>query len=272
MYDSVRSIFPSWSAKFESSLPWMYLDNDGAVTTAIGNKIDSIGEAQAFPWKNTDGSLSSPDQIAADWTAVKNSGKQGTGGGNQANLSSIRLDQAGIAAVVARKMDDDESLLKQRISNWESLTATAQLATLGMAWALGPEFDFPTFLSDLNRPLPDFQNAAFQAWMRDTKSGRKPVSIGEALTWTNNSPPPDLNWGLRPRNMAILRLFLQAAQTVANGAPLDDLAGSVPSVSPVVPSDPNQMSPATKVGLPILVGGLVTLGFAGWYARLKGWL
>jgi hypothetical protein len=168
-----------------------------------------------LPWKHgVGGPPATPEEIMAAFKVVKGAGKAGTGGGTQGDLTDLRLDQDGIQTLVAHKLTNNEGTLRQYIPQWDSLPADAQLGLLSMAWALGPGFapTYPKFMAALNRAVPEFKTVALQSWIRDSKSW-VPTSLDD----DPSKHPPDLNAGLRPRNLANRQLFLNAGQAIQQG-------------------------------------------------------
>ncbi len=217
MFPSVLASFEPFSTKFEGYLPYLYLDNEGLVTTGMGNLVDPVENALNLPWTNPDGSSTSQSDIMAQWRAVKASGAAGTGGGNQAHLSSMRLGDDGIRALIDQKLTNNESILKRRIPQWDSLPADAQLGVLSMAWAMGANFNYPKFMTAINALVPDWDTMVTQCWMPDNANH------------SPNSDPPNLNPGLRPRNLANQQLFRNAQQAVSQGLDPSELIYDVGS-------------------------------------------
>lgn len=176
----------------------MYLDVKGLVTTGIGNLIDSVGAAQALPWRHgANGPLASASEVADAWNNLKSHQElKLLGGGNKAfqNLNDLRLDADGIKQVVLNKLDANEVILRTRFPGFDAWPADAQLGLLSMAWAMGPNFKFPKFEAAVNQLAPDFKAAA-------------------ALSHMNAAGNP----GLVPRNTANEALFNSAGDVVAQG-------------------------------------------------------
>lgn len=207
MFDSVRRAFLDFTRQLEGYVPFMYVDVKNLVTTGAGNLIDASGHpgdpaapALLLPWKHPDGGPASPEEIRAAWHTVKNAGASEWSTARQGALTTLRLQDADIQALVTKKLNDFEAVIKNRIAPWETLPADAQLAVLSMAWAMGPLFNYPRLIAALNQPVPDFIAAAKQAYI------------------------PDLaNPGLAPRNKANAELFSNAENTLKAGLPLGDL-------------------------------------------------
>jgi hypothetical protein len=231
MHPSVKAAFlPKFTIPLEGKASWMYLDQKGLVTTGIGNLIDPYELGGSLPWRHKQGGpLASQDEVGAAWHAVKSaSDKADLGGGNifWQNLNDLRLNDDDIAALSSGKLDSNEKILKDSFPAWESWPADAQMATLSMAWAMGPSFahGYPSFTAAVNAMPPDFTTAAKQSFMHGV--------------------------GIEKRNAANQQLFLNAANVLKNKLPADKLGW--PDTIPDVVKKTN------KVVLGVLgVGGLI---------------
>ena len=195
IWPSVLAAFQQFSGNFEgNALPYMYTDVKGLVTTGTGNLIDPIGAALTLPWRRPDGSLASQAEVIAAWTTVKNAwpGVQSTA---CASLTNLRLDKAGLDALVAKQLKVNDAYLQQRYPGYSKWPADAQLALHSRTWAAGPGVHSPAFDAAVNRPKPDFVTAATQIHLNDAG-----------------------NPGLVPRNAANKQLMLNAAEVQAKGA------------------------------------------------------
>lgn len=144
----------------------MYLDVKGYVSTGIGNKIDqtardnsaptaqeradSLAAAGRLRWLvNDTGTDATSEEIAAEWDTVKSHMDLAPlGHGRFAPpLTRLHVDNDEIDRHVFEKLDEMESVLLGRtgFGEFASWPANAQLATLSMAWAMGPKFRFPKF-------------------------------------------------------------------------------------------------------------------------------
>lgn len=165
MHQSAISAFQSWTETQEGRLTYMYLDNLGLVTTAIGNLIDATKTnlnapwtpALALPWKHGEaGAPATPNEIKEAWQAVKaRQDLKDLGGGNSqfSALTDLRLSQKDIDDLFAKTLASNISILKANgFPNLDTIPADAQMGILGMAWALGPYFskDFPKFTAAIN--------------------------------------------------------------------------------------------------------------------------
>ena len=239
---SVLSAFPGFSKKLEGFTPYLYLDIDGAVTTGIGNLIDSVEAAQRLPWK-LNGAPASQAEIASQWRKIKGmkgviDPKRGVpwqkeGGGAFEPFSTIRLDASDIGTLFSAVMKEHDETLLKSYPAYHSWPADAQLALHSMAWAMGANFapKYPKFTAAVNKPYPDFLLAAKESYMKDNPQG-------------NILLPPTTNPGLRPRNLANAALFTNAAIALKLNRALSSL------------SWPTVLDPVTAKNTPWLIGGL----------------
>lgn len=200
MQQIVKDKWQEFSKKFEGYLPYMYLDVKGLVSTGMGNLIDPISLAEPLPWKKPDGSNASKDEIDAAWNIVK--GRQDLkmkGGGAQAGLTDLHLDDDGIQQLINQKLDLNDKILSSRFPGYPSWPAYAQMALNSMAWAMGANFKFPKFESAVNGLVPDFKTAAVEGNMNaDGNPGLVPRNNANAQLWENaqnvldNNLPHDL--------------------------------------------------------------------------------
>jgi peptidoglycan hydrolase-like protein with peptidoglycan-binding domain len=148
---SVVKSFVDWTTPLEGFLPFMYIDALGYVTTGMGNLIDPISTAMNLPWKNADGSRSSPAEIQTAWNAVdalrsdtkgqkQTSGPATQGGGSQGGYTSIRISKADVQNLVAQKLKENEGYILAHMPGYANAPADAQLAAHSMSWAMGPGF------------------------------------------------------------------------------------------------------------------------------------
>jgi GH24 family phage-related lysozyme (muramidase) len=166
MRTAVADRFVDFTGDLEGVVPWMYQDIKGLVTVAIGNLIDPIQYALPLPFKKHDGSYATRDEIAADWLRVKRHPDLAKWGHRPAEqIAQLRLDDDGIELVVSRKLAQNVDHLRRRFREWDEWPACAQLATLSMAWACGPAFQFPMLAAVLN--AQDFAEAAKHCHIND---------------------------------------------------------------------------------------------------------
>lgn len=190
---AVRDAFVEFTAKFEGVIAWMYLDIKGLVTTAVGNLIDPVEMAAGLPFLHKDGTPATHEEIRSEWHEVKlHQEMRVRGGGAFRAVTTLHLSIEGIHAVVLSKLNANEEILRNRFTDYESWPADAQLGLLSMAWAMGPAFHYPRFIEAAR--AKDFKTCATECHMDDRG-----------------------NPGLRPRNVANLVLFENAATAIAQG-------------------------------------------------------
>lgn len=196
IHPCVRAAFYDFSARFESVIPWMYLDIKGFVTTGVGNLIDRIESAERLPWTHSGGIPATRDEIREEWHIVKSHTEFAHLGAGAAKASCVlRLSPPAIRALVDAKLTEMVTHLAGRfdLASWP---ADAQLAVCSMAWAMGPGFKFPRF--EIAVSHRNFMAAA-----------------GECAINATGNP------GVVPRNKANRAHFERAANVIAQGLLLD---------------------------------------------------
>jgi GH24 family phage-related lysozyme (muramidase) len=197
MHKSVKEAFYGFTEKFEGAVPWMYLDIKGLVTVAVGNLIDPITLVRGLPFINMKTlSSATKDEIEAEWHLIKSNTQLAKKGHKAAEkLAKLRMTTQGMSNLVNSRLAQNESYLRIRFPKLDEWPADAQLALFSMAWAMGPAFKFATFEKALNAGKFDVYDAS-----------------GRHLCWMNDTNNP----GLRPRNIANVKLFENAAKVVKN--------------------------------------------------------
>jgi hypothetical protein len=190
MFTSVQNAFRAFSEKFEGSIPYMYLDVKGLVTTGIGNLVDPAGLALALPFrfKNkpgiaTPGAPAMASQIAAEWQRLKSDPSLGEKGARACGpLTDLELSDDAISSLVLSRLTSNETLLKEQpwFQDFEAWPADAQLGLLSMAWAMGPAEPgrFPKFRAAC-RSL-DFSTAAAECKISVAGIGGSLIARNEA--------------------------------------------------------------------------------------------
>lgn len=214
MWPAVRQIFPRWSAQWEGRKRFMYLDQardangnlKPIVTTAVGNALLTVADAQRLPWLRPDGSRASATEIADAYAAVKGRSDLALrGGGAFEHVTTLRLSEEAIDAIVDRELLSREATLKPHFPSFDLWPADAQLLLFSMAWALG--------VARLLNEFPKFCGFMRTEKFRDARD--------EARIKEQGNP------GIVPRNEANRRLAEHAAFVVDRGldraALLEDL-------------------------------------------------
>lgn len=183
MRQAVADVFFDFTVGHEGFTPFMYCDTLNLVTTGVGNLIDAgpnnggsssaeranlnnvvssaaMAPAMRLPWRQRGagwtsknpvaGDLVSPAEIADAWTKVKRQNEvisnfSQRGGFAYAGLTDITLDLDGMKELFNTTLRNFESTLASKYPGWNDWPADAQLATLSMSWAMGPNFKFPAF-------------------------------------------------------------------------------------------------------------------------------
>ena len=205
MWPSVQSAFRVFSAPFEGTIPYMYLDIKGLVTVAVGNLVDPVDLAQALPFcfKNkpgigAPGSPATADQIAAEWQMLKNNPNLAREGYKACEpITQLELSDDSINSLILDRLARNEGFLKRQqwFQDFDTWPADAQLGLLSMAWAMGPAGPqgFPHFRAACQSK--DFNTAASECRMDE-----------------------EGNPGLIPRNRANFTLFSNAAVVLSGEA------------------------------------------------------
>ncbi|MFI5825485.1 peptidoglycan-binding protein [Streptomyces rishiriensis] len=169
MHQGVHDYWIGFNDPLEGRVAFMYLDQKGWVSTGIGNKIDETRQPNSKPtpeeraaslalagelrWLDGSGVEATPDQVAAEWDAVKSRLDLAPSGHLAFQpLTSLHVENDEIDRHVFAKLEQMESVLVGRppFADFASWPANAQLAALSMCWALGPAFQFPKFQSHVS--------------------------------------------------------------------------------------------------------------------------
>lgn len=232
MRESVRAAFFGFTVPMEGVVPWLYVDVKGLVSVGIGNLIDPMPLALGLPFVHPDGRPASRDEIAAEWTRIKNQppdahGRTAAELGHlyAKQIATLHLTDEGVERLVSGKLAENEHAIARTFADWEDWPADAQLATHSMAWACGAGiFDphaghahWPKLTAALH--ARDFRTAAVECFMPEE------AKIG----------------GLRPRNRANRILYTNAALAMQMFDPSvlhypTELESETPTIEVVVPS------------------------------------
>lgn len=194
MRSQAFAAFMKFTRMNEGVTSWPYPDVLGYVTTGMGNLIDGgqKNDTYTLPWQHKapgdpdsaafgpygpyTGGAASRDEIDAAWNAVKANPGRGSGYAYQ-NMTDLRIDDAAISNLVAKKLSANESVLRGYFPMYDSLGADAQTALHAMAWAMGPDFPqkFPTFRAAVN--ARDFQTAADESHCANCTDKRNDAMI-----------------------------------------------------------------------------------------------
>lgn len=211
MYPSVAVAFIPSVLKGEGKVRWPYLDNKGLVTYGIGILGDggAKGKFLSEPWKIEAPGLgaraATNQEIEAAWQAVKGHQEwKDYGGGNGVwqGLTDIRLDDDGIQHATESWLSASEPTLRQHFPAYDTMPADAQLALLGMSYAMGPAFagGYPAFTAAVNAVVPDYLTAANQSAINK-----------------------NVNAAIADHNATNRQLFLNAANAMKSGTPFSEL-------------------------------------------------
>ncbi len=200
MHESVRKIWHDFSVKFEGFVNSPYVDVLGLVTVGAGNLIDPIHLALELPWKLSDGSLATKNDVVEQWQRVKDDRDRlkKLHWKYAAQLTTIRLTDEDIDAIVAKKLASNEVELRKWFPGFDEMPADGQLGILSLAWAAGPAFakKFPNFTHYVNNGK----------WWEAAAAGKL------RATGPDGTPNP----GVTPRNAAQKLCFENAGDVMAH--------------------------------------------------------
>jgi GH24 family phage-related lysozyme (muramidase) len=227
---SVVDAFPATQKEWEGYESNMYTDSLGFVTTGIGNKIDDnsptnsapgingYGPALLLPWVHkSDGQPATHDEIIQDWQTVKNAHKaSGTyDATNDRKITQLKLSDLAIQDLVASRLADNEKELIKSLPHFADAPADAQMATHGMAWAMGagfiPGYGFKSFADAFNRG--DWAAAKANSNFKGAAPKRKAAQdlmFDNAATVAANKLNPNTFWYPASAPTSVVGSFLAA--------------------------------------------------------------
>lgn len=140
------------TGQFEGTFEHMYLDTEGYVTVAVGNKLESAADAQQldFVVRHTRQKASAA-QIAADFEAVSNQPK-GLLASKYAAHTKLMLQSAVMDALFDRRIRAFESDLRRIYRGYDGFPYEVRLALLDLAYNLGSyalEHRWPSLNADI---------------------------------------------------------------------------------------------------------------------------
>lgn len=229
MHRSVAEIFPfKFSSPLEGCFANLYPDSIGLLTAAIGNLADPVELALAMPWRLPSGELASRAQVTAEWHALKARPELATYKASSPavkNVTTIRLRDEDIIAVVTAKMLSNEKEMRKFFPQWDDFPADAQLALFSLSWACGADFEvqFKNCTNSANRG--DWMSCAIEGKLKEAG-----------------------NPGLVPRNKQQVLCFHNAA--AAKEHSLDPETLFWPGAAPTVDADVHQEATQSLVNAP----------------------
>lgn len=128
----------------EGRVPYGYPDQRGIVTTAIGCAIFDLQHWMSLDWRNPDRSPASPWGKQQAYIVLRSCAAKviadgpdrWPGGGHYENVTSIRLTDEGIDALVAERAAGFEVDL-ETWPGWANVPWQAQVGLARVAWATG---------------------------------------------------------------------------------------------------------------------------------------
>lgn len=211
--EAVRQVFYDFNAPLEGVIPFYYSDVRKLVTIGVGNLVDPIDVALALPMRRPDGTLASTAEKRKEWLTVKHDSRAPRGGAPYARkITTLRLPEADIRALVEQRLTDMATDLGKRLPDFGRYVADVQLALLSMAWAMGTGFV-----------------AKFPKFIRAIKAGDWVAAADQGVISTVGNP------GIAPRNARNRALLLAAVNVtdpdVLLGWPLPTTPAAPPTTS-----------------------------------------
>jgi len=152
MHQSVKDAFIKFNQPLEGRVRFMYLDIKSLVSTGIGNLIEENGhllpEAFTLGWfDKTTGAVASNAEIQQEYQKVKMSGTALQTLAQKEAITRLRITDQAIDMLVMKKLAEMETFLRARqpFADLDFWPADGQLGLFSMAWAMGPNFNFPKF-------------------------------------------------------------------------------------------------------------------------------
>lgn len=224
VYASVIARFVSYSERYEGRISWMYRCVANKVTIGAGCILEPMTLAFSLPLRWADGRLATREEIIAEWQAIKTAPDLGDLGAAEAKkIAQLHLSSDALDALTWQRFDAVVKDLAHRFPAFVVWPAAAQLATIGMTWALGSERLWKLFVR----------------WRAHVDRQDWAAAAGECkIDETDND-------GVIKRNRANRALFEHAAALIASGgdpAELPDWVGhnegppdTVPAPAPTEP-------------------------------------
>jgi hypothetical protein len=135
--DCLRRCWAAVNTPLEGCEPSFYLDQDGLVTIAIGNAVESLAAALALPLLTPSGAPASAGQIEDDYRRVRAMPPDLVAARYRAP-TGLHLDAAGISLLVDRQLDANHAVLVAFWPNLLDYPIAAVAALHLLAWAVGP--------------------------------------------------------------------------------------------------------------------------------------
>ena len=198
---SVRDAFFTFNVGNEGLILFLYADSKNLITAGVGNLADTIPRALALPLRRPDGTLASPAEIEADWWAVRNHPDAARlGAPLAAKLTRLRMTREDVVALVAKRRDQNAAELARRFPGFPSWPASAQMATMSLAWAAGTGFAFPKCAAAL--AVGDFATAAVECKIDESKTkgvvhrnaSNRALFLAAAWVADTGADPEPLRW------------------------------------------------------------------------------
>ncbi len=205
--DSARAAFLPLSEKCEGVVNHLYLDIKGNVTVAIG-VLCPLHLALSLDWRYDEdpSQKASAEDIEREWRLIngrKDLAQAGAGAARK--LCAMHLPTEAMMGLVEKELDGMVAVLARRFAHFKDWPAAAQLATVSLSWAYGPEFEKEFPKTEAALQAGDFTTAAKEGQLSETGNG-----------------------GVHRRNVAQRALYTLAAKWEQDGFDWDDLGPYAP--------------------------------------------
>lgn len=140
VHPSVLGRWLAYTRRYEGCERSFYRCVANRVTIGDGCIAEPIELALAMPLRRADGQLATPEEIRAEWEKIKRApGLDQQGAWGARKLATLHLEDEAIEALTWQRFRATATELAHRYPGFPAWPAAAQLATLGMAWALGTD-------------------------------------------------------------------------------------------------------------------------------------
>ncbi len=150
--------------KFEGSVPWMYLDTVGKVTTGVGLMLPSLEAARSLPFLRGD-RAATLEEIGKEYKRVS-AMKPGLLAKLYQKASGLTLSDETINERLHHTLIGFEGYLRSHIPTYDTLPDAAKLGLLDMIYNLGPGRLFSEYPRLLNAIAAGDWKAAAAASVR----------------------------------------------------------------------------------------------------------
>ncbi len=137
---AVRAVFRAYSEKLEGRTRNLYADVKGLPTVSVGCMLPTVEVALTLDWRIAD-RKATPVEVRDDYATIAAIGKNNRTAASQAALTSIRLSDDSVDALLWGRLGANAEWLRGNLfPGFAEFSADAQLGILSTAWAIGCDF------------------------------------------------------------------------------------------------------------------------------------